>query len=225
MYCIKCGVELADSEEFCPLCGLKVYHPELKRPQNVEYPYPKIEIVNEKVSRFGLMTVLTTIFLLPIILTFICDLSINGTVTWSGYVIGGMITAYIVFILPIWFKRPNPVIFTPTAFAVIALFVLYIDLINNGGWFLYFALPLIAGIALIVTTVVTLMRYLRRGALYIIGGSFIAFGGFMVLVDHLINVTFNTKRGIFWSWYPMIVFTLLGLCLYSWLYVSPSRSR
>ena len=26
MYCIKCGVELADSEKVCPLCGTRVFH-------------------------------------------------------------------------------------------------------------------------------------------------------------------------------------------------------
>ena len=29
MYCIKCGVELADSEKVCPLCGTRVFHPDL----------------------------------------------------------------------------------------------------------------------------------------------------------------------------------------------------
>ena len=32
MYCIKCGVELADSEKKCPLCGTVVFNPELSRP-------------------------------------------------------------------------------------------------------------------------------------------------------------------------------------------------
>ena len=32
MYCIKCGVELSDSEEKCPLCGTVVFHPYIKRP-------------------------------------------------------------------------------------------------------------------------------------------------------------------------------------------------
>ena len=31
MYCIKCGVELADTEKQCPLCGTLVYHPELEQ--------------------------------------------------------------------------------------------------------------------------------------------------------------------------------------------------
>ena len=39
MYCIKCGVELADSEKVCPLCGTRVFHPDLPRAQG-EPPYP-----------------------------------------------------------------------------------------------------------------------------------------------------------------------------------------
>mgnify|MGYP001071229356 CR=1 FL=1 len=27
MYCVNCGVELADSETVCPLCGTRVFHP------------------------------------------------------------------------------------------------------------------------------------------------------------------------------------------------------
>ena len=36
MYCIKCGVELADSEKRCPLCGTPVFHPDL--PRNLTEP-------------------------------------------------------------------------------------------------------------------------------------------------------------------------------------------
>ena len=35
MYCIKCGVKLADTEKKCPLCGTVVYHPEFP-PQNAK---------------------------------------------------------------------------------------------------------------------------------------------------------------------------------------------
>ena len=40
MYCIKCGVELADSEDRCPLCGTKVYNPEIVRVLE-DPPYPQ----------------------------------------------------------------------------------------------------------------------------------------------------------------------------------------
>ena len=39
MYCVKCGVELADSEKKCPLCGTPVFHPDI--PRNLsEPPFP-----------------------------------------------------------------------------------------------------------------------------------------------------------------------------------------
>ena len=213
MYCIKCGVELADSERICPLCGLKVYHPELDLPKNIEYPYPKFERTNEQVTRFGLMMVLTLISFLPIILTLICNISISGMITWSSFVIGGILTFYLIFLLPMWFKRPNPVIFVPIDFGIVALLLLYIALLTSGNWFLPFGLPIVLGLGIIVTTVVTLIRYLKRGILYIIGGAIIALGAFTVLIDHLVNVTFNTGRGIFWSWYPLTVLTVLGLII------------
>ena len=30
MYCVKCGVKLSDNQELCPICGTKVYHPDIK---------------------------------------------------------------------------------------------------------------------------------------------------------------------------------------------------
>ena len=32
MYCVKCGVELADSQRVCPLCGTRVFHPDIPAP-------------------------------------------------------------------------------------------------------------------------------------------------------------------------------------------------
>ena len=49
MYCVKCGVELADSQRSCPLCQTPVYFPELS--EDRERPYPKQnkpEIVNSR---------------------------------------------------------------------------------------------------------------------------------------------------------------------------------
>lgn len=30
MYCVQCGVELQKGAKVCPLCGLRVYHPDLQ---------------------------------------------------------------------------------------------------------------------------------------------------------------------------------------------------
>ena len=40
MYCIKCGVELSPGQTVCPVCGTRVYHPDIQ-PENAVPVYPK----------------------------------------------------------------------------------------------------------------------------------------------------------------------------------------
>lgn len=210
MYCIKCGVKLADTEKQCPLCGTVPFHPDIDRPGE-ERLYPKDKIPQlQQVSPRGAMVVVTTMFLLPLLITLLCDLRINGKVTWSGYVIGALLLGYVVLALPFWFRRPNPVIFVPCGFAAAGLYLLYIDLATGGDWFLSFAFPVVACLGFLVTTVVVLLRYLCRGRLYIFGGASIALGAFMPLMEYLINVTFDRPRFAAWSLYPLIALVLLG---------------
>ena len=109
-----------------------------------------------------------------------------------------------------WFSHPNPVVFVPVDFAAIGLYLLYIDLVTKGGWFLSFAFPVTGAIGLLLTAVVALVRYVHAGYLYIFGGGFILFGGLSVLVEFLINLTFRLHRTFFWSFYPLAAGLLLG---------------
>ena len=95
MYCIKCGVELADSERVCPLCGTRVFHPDLPCGQG-EPPYPPDEHPrHEEVSRIGVMFVVSVCMLLPAVISVLCDWRINGHITWSGFAVGGLVLLYI----------------------------------------------------------------------------------------------------------------------------------
>ena len=213
MYCIKCGVELADSEKRCPLCGTPVFHPDLPRNLN-EPPYPADRrIRREDVNRSGILFVLTVVALLPAILSLLCDWRINGTIVWSGYAAGAIGLLYVMIVLPLWFRHPNPVIFVPVDFAAIGLYLLYIDFATGGHWFLSFAFPVTGAIGLLVTAVVVLTRYLHGGWLYIYGGAFILAGGLAVLVEFLINLTFQLHETFFWSFYPLAAGVILGLML------------
>ena len=211
MYCIKCGVELADSEKVCPLCGTRVFHPDLPRNQ-AEPPYPPEERIRpEEVNRSGVLFVLTVLTVLPAVISILCDWHINDRIVWSGYAAGAIALLYVLIVLPLWFHRPNPVIFVPADFAAIALYLLYINLASGGHWFLSFALPVTGAIALLVCAVVTLLRYLRRAWLYIFGGALIFSGGLAVLIEFLINTTFQVHQTFFWSLYPLAAGVLLGV--------------
>ena len=212
MYCIKCGVELADGQSKCPLCGTVVYHPDV--PVTEAKPsYPSYVRPPMRVNHRGVMFLVTMVYVMLIIQLIICDFSISGGFVWSLYADGGLLLSYILFLLPLWFRRPNPVIFVPCDFAAIALYLLFIDLVTGGDWFLSFAFPVVGIAGIIVTTVVALVRYVRRGYFFIFGGSVIACGGYLMLLEFFLNITFKLRGTFIWSIYPLIGCFLMGMAL------------
>ncbi|MBO5253526.1 MAG: hypothetical protein J6C51_06260 [Clostridia bacterium] len=218
MYCVNCGVKLADSEQKCPLCSTAVYHPDIERTQGKPL-YPQNKMPDIKAGTKALCGALIILFMIPLVTCFFADLLIDGRFDWFGYAAGALLVAYIMFALPLWFNKPNPVIFAPCNFVATGLYLLYIDLTTSGNWFLSFAFPVTGGFCLIVCAVVTLLYYVRRGRLYIIGGMLIALGGFSMLVEFLMGITFN-MRFIGWSVYPLVVLVLFGGLL---IYLAISR--
>ncbi len=221
MYCAKCGVKLADTEMECPLCGTRA-HPDLYT--QAEQPfYPREQSPVVQVSSRGLQIILTTLFLLPAVICVQCDLLVSGGFSWSGYVLFALMTVYVCMVLPFWFRRPNPVIFVPCGFGAVAVLLLYISIATKGGWFLSFAFPVTGFVCLVVTAVVTLLRYVRRGALYVYGGALCALGGFMPLMGFLVNLTFFEGSFALWSLYPMTALLLLGGMLIFLAICRPAR--
>ena len=93
MYCIKCGVKLADTEKKCPLCGTSVYHPDFANRKELPlYPEGKLpeSIPNSKV----LCGVLVILFMLPLVICFFADILCNGLFDWFGFVAGGLLVGY-----------------------------------------------------------------------------------------------------------------------------------
>ncbi len=213
MYCIKCGVELADSEARCPLCQTRVYHPDLDIVHgDGTYPVDNLR-VKKTVNVRGLLFLITVSMVALSCVLLLCDLKLNSAVIWSGYPVGGLWLAYAAVVLPFWFSRPNPVIFVPVWFACATAYLLYINLSVGGGWFMSFAFPTAGTIGLIVTAAVTLYKYLKRGYLYITGGLILALGASTMLIEFLIRITFKVGQGIPWSVYPVTVCFFVGMAL------------
>lgn len=211
MYCINCGVELADTEKVCPLCNTAVMHSVLKQP-NVRPLYPKGSKTKLQKNSKTFHGILVMLFLLPMIICFFSDLQADGNLNWVGLVVGGLAVAYITFALPLWFRRANPVIFVPCDFAAAILFLLYINFWTDGNWFLSFALPISVAFGLITCAIVTLNHYLHNGKLYIFGGGSIAYGVLMILIEFLLTITFDISFSG-WSIYPLVALVMLGLIL------------
>lgn len=219
MYCVNCGVKLADTEKKCPLCNTEVYHPDIKRAP-VRPLYPENNMPRLKPLSKAFNGTVLILFFIPVFISFLSDWQTDGVLNWFGFVAGALALGYVAFALPLWFAKPNPVIFVPCNFAAVALYLLYIDLQISGGWFLSFAFPVTGAFCLITTAVVALLYYLKKGRLYIWGSALISVGLFMPLMEFLLNLTFRLEY-IGWSFYPLIVLVLLGGAL---IYLAINRS-
>lgn len=222
MYCINCGIELSKGQAICPICKTKVNHPDFPADPDLA-TYPPRPFQSEEYNHRGLMFVITVIWSLIAVLPVLLEWMLFHRISWSGFVSGGLLLTYIVCLLPCWFKNPNPVIFVPSSFAAIGVFLLYVNWAVQGGWFLSFALPVVTMLALIITAICALLRYLRRGRLYIIGGGLIALGLFSVYLEFFIYFTFESVNFIFWSLFPLVAFVLLGLMLITVAIVKPFK--
>lgn len=208
MYCIKCGVRLADTEKKCPLCATRVWHPDVEQAP-AEPLYPAGKMPRARSGRKTLSGMIVFFFLVPLLVSLFSDLQFDGKMDWFGYVAGAVGVLYVTLALPLWFKTPRPAVFLMGDFASAALYLWYIDRAANGGWFLPFALPVTLGLGLITVATVILVRRLGRGRLYIFGGGSIVLGAFVLMVELLLVKTFQLSFAG-WSVYPLTVLALLG---------------
>ncbi len=221
MYCVKCGVRMSEGQTLCPICGTRVYHPDIKN--EGEPTYPKKPFKSEEFNPKGVLFVITVIMAVAMLVPLLFELTWHMSINWSGYAVGGILLAYIFFILPFWFKKGTPAIFAPCDVLAIVLYLHYINYQVEGNWFLYFAMPLTVLLGVIVTAVIVLAKYIRRGWLYIFGGGLIALGLWTVAIEHLIHVVFGIRSPVVWSSCSFSTLFLFGMMLIIIAIVKPLR--
>ena len=70
-----------------------------------------------------MLFITSIMFLVPFVLSLLCDWKVNGTLVWSGYAAGALALVYIIVVLPMWFRHATPVIFVAADF--VAIFTVY----------------------------------------------------------------------------------------------------
>ena len=209
MYCVKCGVKLQDGVEECPLCHTPVWNPE---PKEESRRYPDTMPAQHKESDIPGAVAMTVICAIASIVTLTVCFKLYGSLSWGGYVILGLLLFYVVAVLPRWFVHPKAEVFVPVDHAAAALYVLYICLKTGGSWFMSFAFPVIMSSCIISTALICLLKYVKGGKAFILGGFLLALGGFTVLVEFFEHLSFGV--GMFrWSLYSLAGFGSAGLFL------------
>ena len=209
MYCVKCGVRLQEGVKACPLCGTPVWCPEVGAGTSPDATYSDRFPVYDRQKRLTVMASLTVVLLAAMVACLSIALNTTGRMDWSFYVIVGTAAFYFAFLMPLWFRRPHPMIFVPLAFGSACLLLLGLSLYTGGRWFWTFAFPLTALVAVLTIGAVALYRYVKKGTIFITGGLLMAVGGGCVLAEFFQHLTFRTPL-FAWSLYAAAVFLLFG---------------
>lgn len=220
MYCVNCGVKLQDGAAKCPLCHTPAWHPEGGAVNTRLYSDQLPEVSYHR--RYAVFSIITAAMLALCLACLIFCLETYGMVFWSGYVMLSLAAVWIIFLLPLVFRKWEPLIFLPIDFAAICGLLLYICLYTKGHWFLSFAFPVVMIVMLLTLTAVVLYRYIKKGTLYVTGGLFIAIGLSFMLVEFFLHITFGRPMFL-WSLYCVTAFCLLGMFLILAAMIRPLR--
>lgn len=212
-YCVNCGVELEAGAKKCPLCDTEVINPRehvcMRAPAYPAYtPVP-----HQKMKKSSVISLITLILLVPDFLSVLSDYSINRAITWSGFVLMSVLCIYFITILPIVMDR-HPALCVMLIAASVLMLLLYIEYKTGGEWFLSFALPAVASIAVFIDVMVLLLREKKLRPITAASISMLFIGAFCLLLEFLINATFSVRSFLAWSFYPAATFPVISLALF-----------
>ena len=213
-YCVNCGVELAEYIKKCPLCSTEVINPNnpydlASSPNYPEYqPVPK-----SKTSAKLILGIIAILFILPIAVCMLADMSYNGIVSWSGYVIASLFAVYTIIASALTVHGESLLLEQVFDYMAIILLLVYIEEQSGGSWFLPLALPLVICIALTTLILTFLAKILAKRILTVISVGMFLCSIICVICDILIKYNYYSNVSIGWSLYPFISLVIIGSVL------------
>ncbi len=211
-YCVNCGVELAKSEKYCPLCNVEVLNPKAPWQDPVERPYPRyLEKLVHRIDRRYFATLAGLILMIPIMINILLDILDGNGVSWSAYIVGAMALLFIFIVFPFYFKRYHTVTFLSVNCAAILLYLLFIERMNGGQWFVGIGLPVTvaASIGIIILALLFTrkdMTILKKSA-----SVLFALGLFVLVVEVIIRLNETAPFDLEWSFYALIPCAIIGV--------------
>lgn len=210
-YCVNCGVELSGSEKHCPLCHVEVINPKVPWEEPLERPYSShVNTIMKRIDRGYLASLAGLLLFIPCIVTVLLDILSGNGLSWSAYVIGAVGLVYISVLLPFYFRKYHTVAFLSADFGAVALYLLLIERMGGGGWFLGLGLPLTAAAGACTVVLAVLFHKSLSMILMKIGVIMITIGLFLVSVEILTSLYAYGAVRFAWSLYALIPCAALG---------------
>lgn len=212
-YCVNCGVELAESEKYCPLCNVEVVNPKCPWKEKEDRPYPKyFDSFIKRIDRRYFATLAGLFLIIPILVTIIFDLLSGDGISWSAYVVGAMALLYIFIAVPFYFKHYHTVIFLSANCAAVLLYLFFIERMNGGNWFIGIGMPITIAASICIIVLALLFTKKKRMGFFIKTSLILlASGIFVFVVEFILSLNRTGGFEVNWSYYAFVPCVILSV--------------
>lgn len=191
--CKYCGVELSPDMEKCPLCNNLPGKEEPVKDKRKTDSFRLMKHTRTLWEAFGVISLVTIAF------TILINLIIDNSTTWSLYVAGGIMTAWLYYTI-YHFARHYVLIWAPAGLAVTLGNLLLIDALSGEiSWFLSLSLPISSAIFILLASFILMVNHAKYQGFNVLGFALIHVVVFCIACDMFISLHHNVRPLLSWS--------------------------
>ena len=210
MYCYKCGVKLNDSERKCPLCKTKMPYHKLG---NEKLAYSdKIDDIGKHINLRYVARLLLLVLCLFGIITFLCNYFINGTITWSIYVLSSIVYLSTQLSFLYFKSKLIPAIINLLGLEYLLFTIAYMT--NGLSWYLYLVMPNIFIIWLFIVLCIYFFRRKKRRLTRGIAVILLLISIILVVTEILVDLYKTNVINLKWSLYASLPILIVSLIVF-----------
>jgi len=205
--CTRCGVELDENMNECPLChysnNQKMAGPEeaesIRGEQQGERILSDFVKLNKYQKRKLFWEISNIILFSEILVTMMINVITTKGITWSKYSITIGLALFVnVTLFSFW--RHRLLVLIGGSFVSTALFLVVLDLyIERSGWGIQLGVPLLLSLYLIIVILTIVFRLAKHHGFNMLGCIFLAIGLMSLLTDGIISKYVTGEITFHWS--------------------------
>ncbi len=210
-YCSRCGVEVEERVQECPLCAAPIQRLDESREEPARYP--DVVAVPDRQVRYLVWIVSTAALSSLALASVTLDVVLNQQITWSLYPLTGAGVIWLLITLVVAIARRPIFVIVGQAVAT-GGFLFFIDIYDGRlHWFVPLALPIVAVVTGASILVWLVARLSRRAPALIAAAVLFGCGAGSVALDLLVSAYLGAP-GMSWSFVvlgatvPLVVFLL-----------------
>ena len=212
-YCSRCGVEVAEYIEECPLCQTPIQNLEVNgEKKKGKFPLSYIKEAQQGISKkqkiYLTWGIISLLLFIPICVILAIRFLYSDFFTWEGYTLVPLGAGWIYFSLLLFFIKRIKIIII--GFYINSnVFLFFIDVLNGDiNWYLTIGLPILTIFSLLLVFLIIVIFRVKRKGTNIIAFILSAISLFCLGVDFIISFGLKWSLIVTIALLPLILFFL-----------------